>query len=291
MLKGRILTGANYRKRGGIGPVVCSLCLKDDETIDHLLIHCEYTQLIWKEILNSLSFQMPGIILLWKVILLQWFTNYPKMRYIPFLVCWRIWKYRNKILFENWQREDLQIITKILLDIQEHKGSEEVIKVEYILSPIYFDDKPIGFFDGVVVNDYCGAGIYIKLNYDHSYKAHFAGGKGNNMKAEILGLWGLLFLAQRLTICRMMVVGDSKVTIDWINESTNLNLIYLHNWKEQIKSLKVGFEDIKFMHIHREFNTVADQLSKKAMDNPLGWFHYEEILNGTVVNKDSIKIF
>jgi hypothetical protein len=23
------------------------------------------------------------------------------------LVSWRIWKYRNKILFKNWQREDL----------------------------------------------------------------------------------------------------------------------------------------------------------------------------------------
>ena len=56
-------------------------------------------------------------------------------------------------------------------------------KVDYILSPIFFYDKPIGFFDGVVVNDYYGDGIYIKLSYDHSYKEHFAGGKGNNMNA------------------------------------------------------------------------------------------------------------
>jgi len=31
-LKDSILTGENYKKRGGIGPIVCSLCLKDDET-------------------------------------------------------------------------------------------------------------------------------------------------------------------------------------------------------------------------------------------------------------------
>jgi hypothetical protein len=88
-----------------------------------------------------------------------------------------------------------------------------------------------------------------------------------------------------------MVVGDSKVNIDWINDCSNLNLIYLHNWKEQIRSLKERFEDIQCMHIHREFNTVADQLSKKALDNPLGWFYYEEIFNENVVNKDSFKIF
>jgi hypothetical protein len=49
------------------------------------------------------------------------------------------------------------------------------------------------------------------------------------MKAEILGLRGLLFLAQRLSICGIMVAGDSKVTIDWINESTKLNLLCLRN--------------------------------------------------------------
>jgi ribonuclease HI len=291
MLKGPNTHWRKLQKKGRYWSVACSLCLQDDETTQHLLIHCKYTQLIWKEILNSLNITDAWNHTTLEGNLLQWFTNYPKMRFIPFLVCWRIWKYRNKILFENWHREDLRIITKILLDIQEHKGTKEVNKVEYILSPIYFDDKPIGFFDGVVVNDHCGAGIYIKLNSEHSFKALFAGGKGNNMKAEILGLWGLLFLAHKLSICRLMVAGDSKVTIDWINESSKLNLLYLHNWKEQIKRLKEGFEDIKFMHIHREFNTVADHLSKKAMDNALGWYHFEEIHNGTVVNKDSIKIF
>jgi hypothetical protein len=31
------------------------LCLQDDETTDHLLIRCEVTQKIWKEILKSLN--------------------------------------------------------------------------------------------------------------------------------------------------------------------------------------------------------------------------------------------
>jgi hypothetical protein len=112
-LKDCIITGANYRKQGGIGPSVCSLCLKDEETTSHLFIHCETTQFIWKEILNSLN-----VTDAWKYStlednLLQWFTQYPRMRHIPFLVIWGIWKYRNKILFENWQREDSRITTKI----------------------------------------------------------------------------------------------------------------------------------------------------------------------------------
>jgi hypothetical protein len=37
------------------------------------------------------------------------------------------------------------------------------------------------------------------------------------MKEEILGLWGLLHFASRLSINKIMVVGASKVAIDWIN--------------------------------------------------------------------------
>jgi ribonuclease HI len=163
--------------------------------------------------------------------------------------------------------------------------------VDTILNPVYFDEKPIGFFDGAVVNDNCGVGIFLKLCAQHVYKAYFAGGKGNNMKVEIMGLWGLLHLAQRLSIKKLMVVGDSKVTIDWINDCSNMNLMYLHSWKDRIKILKEKFEDIQFMHIHREFNTVADRLSKQALDNPLGSFYYEEIIQGITSSSGSFMIF
>jgi hypothetical protein len=51
--------------------------------------------------------------------------------------------------------------------------AQERGKVEYILNPVYFDEKPIGFFDGAVVNDKWGVGIYIKLRAHHGYKAFF----------------------------------------------------------------------------------------------------------------------
>jgi hypothetical protein len=83
-----------------------------------------------------------------------------------------------------------------------------------------------------------------------------------------LGLWGLLHFASRLSINKMMVAGDSKVAIDWINDKSNLNLLYLNTWKDQIRRLKDKFDGIKFMHVHRKFNTEADTLSKKALDCP-----------------------
>jgi hypothetical protein len=41
--------------------------------------------------------------------LLNWFIKFPRLRHIPFYVIWGIWKYQNKILFENWVRQDTYI--------------------------------------------------------------------------------------------------------------------------------------------------------------------------------------
>jgi hypothetical protein len=85
-LKDCIPTGVNYKKRGGIGPSVCSLCLRDEETTSHVFVHCETSQYIWKGILFYLK--IPNV---WSCFTLesdmfQWFTQYPKMKHIPSLL-------------------------------------------------------------------------------------------------------------------------------------------------------------------------------------------------------------
>ena len=111
------------------------------------------------------------------------------------------------------------------------------------------------------------------------------------MKDELLGLWGLLLLSTRLSIKNMIVSGDSKVTIDWINSKSSLNLIYLNSWKDNIRRLKDKFETIKFMHVHRQFNKEADILSKKALKENTGWLYYEELVEGSVVSTYKFYIF
>jgi hypothetical protein len=111
------------------------------------------------------------------------------------------------------------------------------------------------------------------------------------MKVELMGLWGVILLSSHLSIKNLMVAGDSKVTIDWINDKSNLNLIYLNNWKDKIRRLKTRFETINFMHIHRQFNKVADSLSKKALKDNTGWLFYEDLVNGTTVSTGKFYIF
>jgi hypothetical protein len=94
------------------------------------------------------------------------------------------------------------------------------------------------------------------------------------MKAEIQGLWGLLHLASLLSLSNLMVVGDSKSTIDWIKGETKLNFLYLSPWQERIRNMQDKFESISFLHVHRNLNIVVDQLSKQALNCTPGWFFY-----------------
>jgi len=110
--------------------------------------------------------------------------------------------------------------------------------LDSILSPVYFDDSSIGFFDGASSGNRCRIGLFIKLRNAHNFKSFFAGGEGNNMKVELLGLWGLLHLATLLSLSRLMIVGDSKATIEWIKGVSRLNCIYLRPWQQKIKTLQ-----------------------------------------------------
>jgi hypothetical protein len=110
------------------------------------------------------------------------------------------------------------------------------------------------------------------------------------MKSEMMGLWGILLLSTHYSIKKLIVASVSTVTIDWINEKSNLDLIYLSYWKEKVSTLKKGFGTINFMHIHRQFNKVADNLSKKALNDTLGWLFFEELGNGSTVRSGELHI-
>jgi hypothetical protein len=59
-----------------------------------------------------------------------------------------MWKFRHIILCENWNRLDPGINIKIILSLKDYSNNEDEDKLVSLLNPIYFDDNPIGFFDG-----------------------------------------------------------------------------------------------------------------------------------------------
>ena len=54
----------------------------------------------------------------------------------------------------------------------------------------------MGSFDGATLNGMCGAGFVIKLGDDKVMKGWLKNGIGTNTRAEVAGLWCLLFYAK-----------------------------------------------------------------------------------------------
>jgi len=97
------------------------------------------------------------------------------------------------------------------------------------------------------------------------YTWFFNGGPGTNTKAKLLGAWALLLLASRLSIMEIHIQGDSKIIIDWLKGKGRLQVAALECWKDHIKEISKLFQNITFEHVFREGITVADSLSKRAL--------------------------
>jgi hypothetical protein len=91
----------------------CGMCKRDKETVDHLLIHCEWAQVLWNVFFNrfGLAWTMPRGV----VDLLQCWGSGGQSRSAvvwkmgPHCIMWCLWSERNMRYFDDTKssREDL----------------------------------------------------------------------------------------------------------------------------------------------------------------------------------------
>ena len=74
---------------------------------------------------------------------------------------------------------------------------------------------PCGFFDGAAADYKGGAGFYLALNESHTFEFAMGGDLCTNTKAELMALWALLTVANRMGIPLLNIFGDSAVIINW----------------------------------------------------------------------------
>jgi ribonuclease HI len=137
-------------------------------------------------------------------------------------------------------------------------------------------DKPIAWFDGEAQNNgnKCGVGGIIKINASNEYRWTLNCGCGSNTRAELLGAWSTLVLAERLSIYDIHIMGDSKIVIEWLKKDGELRVASLEAWKERIVEICTHFRSITFEHIYKEMNQEADYQSKQAFFNIRGKITY-----------------
>jgi len=166
-----------------------------------------------------------------------------------------------------------------------------VQKVKILIGPYFFGKSPIGFFDGVATYVNSGIGIVIKHSTSHCHRGDMAIGTGSNTRAELLALWGLMFLSHYLNLQDVIIAGDSKVVVDWFNGKAILNVLILQAWKQRIEDLRSMFTSIKAFHIHPAYNSQADKLSKTGLNSEFGVLFVDEFEEESRISSRSLTLF
>jgi ribonuclease HI len=224
----KALTWEVLRKKGWHGPGFCYLCRRASEDIHHLLIHCTFTKEVWNRLLQhfSLPFTWTGATI--ADCFSSWYSEKAAPLTLAALVCWQIWTERNKALFEDAPPSSSAVFHRTLATFHWQPSTVKALPykaVDFILP----EGHTLVCFDGAARSSglCCGAGGTFKSHPSRITKWFINCGEGTNTKAELMGLWASLTLASLWSLNHLLVLGDSRVIIDWINQISNLQSITL----------------------------------------------------------------
>ena len=119
----------------------------------------------------------------------------------------------------------------------------------------------------------CGAGGIIALSTHTIIRWTLNGGQGSNTKAELIAAWASLLLASRHSDT-LLLLGDSKLIIDWLNDLSDFHVAALLCWKDRTRKAISLFSKLTVQHIYREENSEADLLSKQALLLPMSLLRF-----------------
>ncbi|XP_071678352.1 uncharacterized protein [Lolium perenne] len=105
---------SDRRARHGLqdNPDPCATCLREEDTVDHILSHCLYARMVWFGCLTRLGSQLQ--VPQEDINLERWWTEARKMLRredrrefdtLVLLIAWTLWKQRNARVFGNLERQ------------------------------------------------------------------------------------------------------------------------------------------------------------------------------------------
>ena len=99
----------------------------------------------------------------------------------------------------------------------------------------------IGFFNGATTLNAGGIGAVLYIGNDLFYSIRLGCGHNTNSRAELLALFGLLYVSHDMGLPEIRVHGDSMMVIDWAKGKSKLNVTNLEHWCNRTADLVHGF--------------------------------------------------
>ena len=164
--------------------------------------------------------------------------------------------------------------------MSQRKLTEFVLKTSGVVAqhPLLSMVKHTLYFDGCSKGNPgpAGAGAVLYINNDGDdigqevwAKAAFVGKKETNNVAEYTGLVIGLAEANNQGIQHLVVKGDSKLVIEQMKGKYKVKAPNLLPLYQQAKHYSTMFITIDFIHVYRNENKRADELSNQGLDTSL----------------------
>ena len=209
---------------------------------------------------------------------------------LPSLICWNIWKARNRAVFDGIQPQGQGICNMVAQDVKaafEIRFQKELGMLtfpqfyEKISYPSYVYNISVvrwkGGGQGVLTLNtdgcskgnpgVCGGGGVVRDSNGHAVFAFSAFlGEGTSLRAEALAALVGIRLCRAKGVERLAIQADSLLLIGILQGRLHCPW-HIKREVEQILSL-AGERPI-FMHCYRESNKVADILSNEGVSHPL----------------------
>ena len=130
---------------------------------------------------------------------------------LAIIVLWFIWRARNLSCFEDISLSSAQVSCYSLGMLRNLLQKHSVVASRNIFVEDVDRTYAWGFFDGSAVEDphICGAGGMLYLSVDHFFTFKAGLGMGTINFAELYALKLLLTLAQRNSLDKIQIFGDS----------------------------------------------------------------------------------
>ena len=206
-------------------------------------------------------------------------------------MAWKIWLARNRCIFEDKKPDFNYIAHSILEQLQIYPVHSQLKSKRRDIGLAHVFDFPAGFFDGASANQMGGIGVYLMINHDHFICLKMGVGHNTNTRSELLALWTLLFIAKSCGLPSLHIHGDSSVIINWFNRRSSLSSLALDGWCHNIWDLESCFIQLDVVHIYKEYNEMANGLSKEALSMASGLLQFSKFTEGECTELGSFKLF
>lgn len=93
----------------------------------------------------------------------------------------------------------------------------------------------------------------------------YSPGFGIKTEEEFMALWTLFYVTNFKNICKLQIMGDSKLVIDWLDRKVFIEALCLEHILWNIRSEINKMKWFSAKHILRELSSKADWISKEAL--------------------------